>query len=143
MAAGGTITGPVVNALEIVVGRQIVGRIRVEKAIRLQHEACIFDRHHREVFGLADMGMAKAVPHYDVGIIDVAILSHITRKSITAGMDVGIIAARILLGWIVPSDPYVLGGKAASFPDEAALLSEHQRRMLDGQLVACGMEFTC
>ena len=77
MAAGGTITGPVVNALEIVVGRQIVGRICVEKAVRLQHEACIFDRHHREVFGLADMGMAKAVPHYDVGIIDVAIsVSH-------------------------------------------------------------------
>src|SRR5207244_9571484 len=76
-SAAARITVAVVTARAVSVRRKIHRRILGKEAVRLQREADIFDRHHRKVFGTADMRGAETVPDHDILVFDSAGLGHV------------------------------------------------------------------
>ena len=124
------------DAMGVLVCRQIHRRVGVEEAARLQGEARIFDRHHREILRLADMGQAEAVPEDEVLIVDRPVLRRIARQPVASRVLVRIVAPGIALLRRITGDPDMLRREAGACPHRAALLGEQQRARLDDELVS-------
>src|SRR5689334_19288051 len=92
-----TVAVAVVAAGMVTVERQVHCRILGEKAVRLQREADVLDRHHREVLGPADMRCTKTVPEHDVLVLDRAVVRDVSGQAVAAGMLVGKLAAGVAL----------------------------------------------
>src|SRR5262245_58712738 len=88
----------------------IHGRILGEETAWLQHEAGVFDRHYRKILWFAYVRMSERVPHHDVLVVNVTVLTNVLRQSIATRVLVGEVAAGIALIRCVAGHPDMLGG---------------------------------